>query len=90
MAILGPIYVNTSAAVKAESDVCCTSANAVKIVESLNTDRVIFLPDEYLVMIITEGGQSAGKSSYMPAWGTTLDKQDVLDIIAHIRRLPTY
>ena len=48
------------------------------------------LPDEYLVMVITEGGQSAGKSSYMPAWGKTLDKQDVLDIIAHIRRLPTY
>jgi len=41
-------YVNTSAAVKAESDVCCTSANAVEVVESLNTDRVIFLPDEYL------------------------------------------
>ncbi len=41
-------YVNTSAAVKAESDVCCTSANALKVVESLGTDRVIFLPDEYL------------------------------------------
>jgi quinolinate synthase len=41
-------YVNTSAAVKAESDVCCTSANAVEVVESLKTDRVIFLPDEYL------------------------------------------
>jgi quinolinate synthase len=41
-------YVNTSAAVKAESDVCCTSANAVEVVESLNAPRVIFLPDEYL------------------------------------------
>jgi quinolinate synthase len=41
-------YVNTSAAVKAESDVCCTSANAVEIVESLGSDRVIFLPDEFL------------------------------------------
>jgi quinolinate synthase len=41
-------YVNTSAEVKAESDVCCTSANAVEVVESLRAERVIFLPDEYL------------------------------------------
>jgi len=41
-------YVNTSAAVKAETDICCTSANAVEVVESLGVERVIFLPDEYL------------------------------------------
>ena len=41
-------YVNTSAAVKAETDVCCTSANAVKVVESLGVPKVIFLPDQYL------------------------------------------
>jgi len=41
-------YVNTSAEVKAETDVCCTSANAVEVVESLGTERVIFLPDEFL------------------------------------------
>ena len=41
-------YVNTSAEVKAESDVCCTSANAVKVVEAMGSERVIFLPDEYL------------------------------------------
>ena len=41
-------YVNTSAAVKAESDICCTSGNARKIVESLGVPRVIMLPDEYL------------------------------------------
>ena len=41
-------YVNTSAAVKAESDLCCTSGNARRIVESLGADRVIMIPDEYL------------------------------------------
>jgi quinolinate synthase len=41
-------YVNTSAAVKAESDICCTSGNARKIVETLGVPRVIMLPDEYL------------------------------------------
>ncbi len=42
------VYVNTSAAVKAESDITCTSSNAVQIVESLGAERVIFLPDRYL------------------------------------------
>ncbi len=41
-------YVNTSAAVKAETDICCTSGNARKVVESLGAPRVIMLPDEYL------------------------------------------
>ena len=41
-------YVNTSADVKAETDICCTSSNALEIIESLGADRVIFLPDEYL------------------------------------------
>src|ERR1700726_3990909 len=41
-------YVNTSAAVKAESDICCTSGNAKAVIESLGADRVIMLPDEYL------------------------------------------
>jgi quinolinate synthase len=41
-------YVNTSAAVKAESDICCTSGNAKKIIEGLGVPKVIMLPDEYL------------------------------------------
>ena len=45
-------YVNTSADVKAETDVCCTSANAVKIVNSLGANKVIFLPDDYLAKYV--------------------------------------
>ncbi len=41
-------YVNTSAAVKAESDICCTSGNAVRVIESLGVDEVIMIPDQYL------------------------------------------
>ena len=58
-------YVNTSAAVKAETDICCTSANAVRVVESLGVPKVIFIPDAYLgawvatqtkVELVTWGG----------------------------------
>ena len=45
-------YVNTSAAVKAESDICCTSGNALRVVESLGVPEVIMIPDEYLAQNI--------------------------------------
>ena len=45
-------YVNTSAAVKAECDICCTSSNAVKIVESLGAPRVLLIPDQYLAKYV--------------------------------------
>jgi quinolinate synthase len=69
-------YVNTSAAVKAESDICCTSGNAKKVIESLGVDRVIMLPDEYLaqniaketgVEIITWPGRCEVHEQFTPA-----------------------
>lgn len=47
-------YVNTSAAVKAASDICCTSSNAVQVVESLGAPEVIFVPDQYLAAYVAE------------------------------------
>ena len=56
-------YVNTYADVKAESDICCTSGNAVAVVESLHTDKVIFLPDEYLARNVAK---ETGKEIIFP------------------------
>ena len=50
-------YVNTSAEVKAESDITCTSSNALQVVESLGAERVIFLPDEYLAKYVASQTQ---------------------------------
>ncbi len=56
-------YINTYADVKAECDVCCTSSNAAKIVESLGSETVIFLPDEYLAANVA---QETGKRIIFP------------------------
>ncbi len=61
-------YVNTYADVKAESDICCTSSNAAAVVESLHTDTVIFLPDEYLAKNVAA---ETGKHIIFPSSGTT-------------------
>lgn len=69
-------YVNTYADVKAESDVCCTSSNAVAVVESLKTDTVIFLPDEYLASnVARETGKHIIFPSRMPHIGADMDYQ---------------
>src|SRR5512147_564075 len=72
-------YVNTYADVKAESDICCTSGNAKAVVESLKSDTIIFLPDEYLAGNIA---RETGKHIVFPTKGvgglqldTTLDYQ---------------
>ena len=54
-------YINTYADVKAESDVCCTSSNAVDVVKSLNSETVIFIPDEYLA----GNGEGDGQTHYL-------------------------
>ena len=61
-------YVNTSAEVKAETDVCCTSANGVKVVESLGVNEVIFLPDVYLAKYVA----SQTKVRIIPWHGTCM------------------
>lgn len=60
-------YVNTYADVKAETDICCTSSNAKAVVESLHSDTVIFLPDEYLARnVARETGKHIVFPSRMP------------------------
>ena len=56
-------YINTYADVKAETDICCTSSSAAKIVASLNTDTVIFIPDEYLARNVA---RETGKTVIFP------------------------
>jgi quinolinate synthase len=58
------VYVNTYADVKAEADVCCTSSNAVAVIESLASDTVIFLPDEYLARNVA---RETGKHVVFPS-----------------------
>src|SRR5215831_19566628 len=61
-------YVNTYADVKAESDICCTSGNAIAVVESLKTDTVIFLPDQYLASNVAK---ETGKHIIFPTLAST-------------------
>jgi len=86
-------YVNTSAEVKAESDICCTSGNAVEVVESLGVERVIFLPDEFLarnvaaqtaIEIIPWQGRCEVHERFTPADITTLRRDHPgIVVLAH-------
>ena len=85
-------YINTTAAVKAEVDLCCTSANAVRVVQSLGVPRVIMLPDEHLagfvaresgVEVIAWGGHCEVHTRFSPAdiRGLRLDAE--VTVLAH-------
>ena len=72
-------YINSSAPVKAESDVCCTSANAVKVIESLDTEKVLFVPDQYLGHYIST--KTDKKMILWPGYCPTHVKIQAQDII---------
>jgi quinolinate synthase len=57
-------YINTYAEVKAETDICCTSGNAVKVINAIDSDRIIFLPDEYLAKNVA---RETGKNIIFPS-----------------------
>lgn len=69
-------YVNTYADVKAESDICCTSGNAVAVIESLHAERVIFLPDEYLARNVAK---ETGKEIIFPTTDPRMKADDELN-----------
>ncbi len=62
-------YVNTTAAVKAESDICCTSANAVKVIESVSAEEILFIPDQYLAHYIST--KTSKKIHFWPGYCPT-------------------
>jgi quinolinate synthase len=67
-------YINTYADVKAEVDICCTSGNAVAVVNSLDSDRIIFIPDEYLARNVA---QETGKKIIVPSLESNISLEDV-------------
>jgi quinolinate synthase len=69
--------VNTYADVKAESDICCTSGNAKAVVESLHSDTVIFLPDQYLAGNVA---RETGRHIIFPSRGPVANPDNLLDV----------
>ena len=68
-------YINTYADVKAESDIICTSGNAVRVVNSLNSDKVIFLPDQFLAANVA---RESGKQILFPKPNENVDGSNVM------------
>jgi quinolinate synthase len=79
-------YVNTTAEVKAESDICCTSANAVKIVESVDNDEILFIPDQYLGLYVST--QTKKKMHFWPGYCPTHAKIQPEDIMKLRKEYP--
>jgi len=79
-------YVNSSAEVKAESDVCCTSANAVKVVESVDSEEILFVPDQYLGDYVST--RTAKKMHLWPGYCPTHVKIRREDILARKQEHP--
>ena len=72
-------YVNTTAEVKAESDICCTSANGVKVVESLDSEEILFVPDQYLGHYVST--KTDKKMTFWPGYCPTHVRIQPKDII---------
>ncbi|MFC1994965.1 quinolinate synthase NadA [Chloroflexota bacterium] len=72
-------YINTSAEVKAESDICCTSANALKVIESLDSKEILFIPDQYLGYYVST--KTDTKMTFWPGYCPTHVRIQPEDII---------
>ena len=79
-------YVNSSAAVKAESEVCCTSANAVRVVEKLGPGEILFVPDQYLGKWVS--AQTGRAMSLWPGFCPTHAKIKPEDILINKQKYP--
>ncbi|MFC2045725.1 quinolinate synthase NadA [Chloroflexota bacterium] len=79
-------YINSSAEVKAESDICCTSANALKVVESLDAEEILFVPDQYLGHYIST--KTNKKMSFWPGYCSTHVRIQAEDIISMKKEHP--
>ncbi|MBT3704360.1 quinolinate synthase NadA [Candidatus Peregrinibacteria bacterium] len=75
-------YVNTTADIKAECDACCTSANAVDVVEGLDADEIIFVPDKYLCAFVEKQLKERGVKKKMIPWQGFCP--------THLRIIPNY